>query len=158
MQSSQDRVIRLVAVFKILKAATLIVTGIGILKLMHMDVARELDHWVAMLGLDPGSRYVSQAIQRATNLSPHRIRELGLVSFVYAGLFLTEGIGLWLLKRWAEWFTVIITSSLLPFEIYEIHRHPTAIKIVVLVINVAIVVYLLYRIAKEPRGSRRRRR
>jgi uncharacterized membrane protein (DUF2068 family) len=158
MQSSQDKLIRLVAVFKILKAATLIVTGIGILKLMHMDVARELDHWVAMLGLDPGSRYVSQAIQQATNLSPHRIRELGLVSFVYAGLFLTEGIGLWLLKRWAEWFTVIITSSLLPFEIYEIHRHPTAIKIVVLVINVAIVVYLLYRIAKEPRGSRRRRR
>jgi uncharacterized membrane protein (DUF2068 family) len=158
MQSSQDKLIRLVAVFKILKAATLIVTGIGILKLMHMDVARELDHWVAMLGLDPGSRYVSQAIQKATNLSPHRIRELGLVSFVYAGLFLTEGIGLWLLKRWAEWFTVIITSSLLPFEIYEIHRHPTAIKIVVLVINVAIVVYLLYRIAKEPRGSRRRRR
>jgi uncharacterized membrane protein (DUF2068 family) len=158
MQSSQDKLIRLVAVFKILKAATLIVTGIGILKLMHMDVARELDHWVAMLGLDPGSRYVSQAIQKATNLSPHRIRELGLVSFAYAGLFLTEGIGLWLLKRWAEWFTVIITSSLLPFEIYEIHRHPTAIKIVVLVINVAIVVYLLYRIAKEPRGSRRRRR
>jgi uncharacterized membrane protein (DUF2068 family) len=157
MKPSQDNLIRLVAVFKILKAVVLIVTGIGILKLMHMDVARELDHWVAMLGLDPGSRYVSQAIQKATNLSPHRIRELGLVSFVYAGLFLTEGIGLWLLKRWAEWFTVIITSSLLPFEIYEIHRHPTAIKIVVLVINVAIVGYLLYRIAKEPRGPRRRR-
>jgi len=135
----------------------LIVTGIGILKLMHMDVARELDHWVAMLGLDPGSRYVSQAIQKATNLSPHRIRELGLVSFVYAGLFLTEGIGLWLLKRWAEWFTVIITSSLLPLEIYEIYRHPTAIKIVVLAINVAIVGYLLYRIAKEPGRPRRRR-
>jgi uncharacterized membrane protein (DUF2068 family) len=157
MKPSQDNLIRLVAVFKILKAVVLIVTGIGILKLMHMDMARELDHWVAMLGFDPGSRYVSQAIQKATNLSPHRIRELGLVSFVYAGLFLTEGIGLWLLKRWAEWFTVIITSSLLPFEIYEIHRHPTAIKIVVLVINVAIVGYLLYRIAKEPRGPRRRR-
>jgi uncharacterized membrane protein (DUF2068 family) len=82
---------------------------------------------------------------------------LGLVSFVYAGLFLTEGIGLWLLKRWAEWFTVIITSSLLPFEIYEIHRHPTPIKIVVILINVAIVGYLLYRIVKEPRGPQRPR-
>jgi uncharacterized membrane protein (DUF2068 family) len=157
MKSSQDRLIRLVAVFKLLKAAVLIGTGIGLLKLMHMDVAGELDHWVAMLGFDPGGRYVSQFIQKATHLSPHRVKELGLVSFVYAGLFMTEGIGLWLLKRWAEWFTVIITSSLLPLEIYEIHRHPTAIKILVLAINVAIVVYLLYRIAKEPRGPRRRR-
>ena len=149
MKPSQDNLIRLVAVFKILKAVVLIVTGIGILKLMHMDVARELDHWVAMLGLDPGSRYVSQAIQKATNLSPHRIRELGLVSFVYAGLFLTEGIGLWLLKRWAEWFTVIITSSLLPFEIYEIHRHPSAVKVLVLVLNIAVVGYLVWRIRNE---------
>jgi uncharacterized membrane protein (DUF2068 family) len=65
---------------------------------------------------------------------------------VYAGLFLTEGIGLWLEKRWAEWLTVIITSSLVPIEIYEIYRHPTAIKIAVLLINIAIVAYLLYRI------------
>jgi len=158
MQSSQDRLIRLVAVFKLLKAALLIVTGVGLLKLMHMDVARELDHWIAMLGFDPGSRYVNQFIQKATHLSPHRVKELGLVSFVYAGLFLTEGIGLWLLKRWAEWFTVIITSSLLPLEVYELYRHPTAVKIVVIVINIAIVGYLLYRIVKEPRDPQRRRR
>ena len=44
-------------------------------------------------------------------------------------LFLVEGVGLWLLKRWAEWLTVIITSSLVPIEIYEIHRHPTPVRI-----------------------------
>jgi uncharacterized membrane protein (DUF2068 family) len=53
---------------------------------------------------------------------------------------------------WAEWLTIIITSSLIPFEIYEICRHPTAIKVAVLLINVAIVAYLLYRI----RGKRMR--
>jgi uncharacterized membrane protein (DUF2068 family) len=152
MNSSQDRLIRLVAAFKLLKAALLIVGGFGLLKLMHMDSATQMDHWIARLGLDPGSRYVNLAIQKATNLSPHRIRELGLVSFVYAALFLAEGIGLWLLQRWAEWLTVVITSSLVPLEIYEIHRHPTPIKIIVLLINIAIVGYLLYRIAKEPRN------
>jgi uncharacterized membrane protein (DUF2068 family) len=152
MNSSQDRLIRLVAAFKLLKAALMIVGGFGLLKLMHMDSATQMDHWIARLGLDPGSRYVNLAIQKATNLSPHRIRELGLVSFVYAALFLTEGIGLWLLQRWAEWLTVVITSSLVPLEIYEIHRHPTPIKIIVLLINIAIVGYLLYRIAKEPRN------
>jgi uncharacterized membrane protein (DUF2068 family) len=150
MHSSQGGVlIRLVAVFKLVKAAFLMVVGIGILKLIHADVARQLEHWVAMLGLDPGSRYVSHAIQKVTSASPDKIKELGIVSFVYAALFLTEGIGLWLMKRWAEWFTVVITSSLVPVEIYEIYRHPTAIKILVLMINIAVVGYLLFRIKSE---------
>ena len=155
MKSSQNGLIRLVALFKLLKAALLIIGGIGLLKLIHMDVATELDHWIVKLGFDPGSHYVNQAIQKATNLSPDKIKELGLTSFVYAALFLTEGIGLWLLKRWAEWLTVIITSSLVPLEVYEICRHPTPIRIIVLVINIAIVGYLIYRIAKEPRKQGR---
>jgi uncharacterized membrane protein (DUF2068 family) len=68
------------------------------------------------------------------------------VSFVYAGLFMTEGIGLWLMKRWAEWFTIVITSSLVPVESYEIYDHPAAIKLLVLMIHIAVVGYLLYRI------------
>ena len=157
MTSSSNGMIRLVAVFKLLKAALLIVAGIGILKLMHTDVAGELYRWIVMLGLDPGSRYVNDAIQKVTDLSPDKIKELGLGSFLYAALFLTEGIGLWLLKHWAEWFTVISTSSLVPLEIYEICRHPTAIRIVVLVINLAVVGYLLYRIRQESHNARTRR-
>ena len=151
MNSSQDRILRLVALFKFVKAASLIVVGIGILKLIHADVGQQLEHWVRRLGFDPGSRYVNLAIEKATSLPPNRIKELGIVSFIYAALFLTEGIGLWLLKRWGEWVTVIITSSLLPFEIYEICHHPTLIKILVLLINIAVVIYLLYRIRKDPR-------
>ena len=70
---------------------------------------------------------------------------------MYAALFLTEGIGLWLEKRWAEWFTVVITSSLVPLEVYEIYRRPTPVKIIVLILNIAIVAYLLYRIFHESR-------
>jgi uncharacterized membrane protein (DUF2068 family) len=149
MKSSQSELIRLIALFKLLKASILIVTGVGILKLMHNDVATTLDHWVAMLGLDPGNRFVDHALRNAANLPPNRIKDLGLGSFVYAALFLTEGIGLWMLKRWAEWFTVVITASLVPLEVWEIHHHPTIVKIVVLVINIAVVGYLLYRIRKE---------
>lgn len=149
MNLSHNALLRLIAVFKLLKAATLIATGIGVFKLIHADVGAVLQHWALTMHLDPGSRFVARAIQRGTDLSPHKIRELGIVSFIYAGLFLTEGIGLWLLKRWAEWFTVIITGSLVPFELYEIYRQPTAIKIVVALINIAVVVYLIYRIFEE---------
>ncbi len=149
MKSSDSRLIRLIALFKLLKASLLIAVGVGALKLIHKDIATVLQHWVTMLGLDPGNQYVDHALEKAANLSPNKIKGLGVVSFIYAGLFLTEGIGLWLVKRWAEWFTVIVTGSLVPVEVYEIYRHPTPIKILVLMINIAVVGYLLYRIRSE---------
>ena len=146
MQASHSRFLRLIALFKLVKAALLIAVGVGALKLLHKDVAGAVEHWVELLRLDPNNHYIDTALEKASNLTPDKIKELGLGSMVYAGLFLTEGIGLWLEKRWAEWLTVIITSSLIPLEIYEIYRHPTAIKIAVLLINIAIVAYLVYRI------------
>jgi uncharacterized membrane protein (DUF2068 family) len=153
MNLSHNTVIRCIGVFKLVKAASLIVIGFGVLELIHKDVATQLEHWIAILGFDPGSRIISHAIQKATHLSPTRFKEFGVVSFVYAGLFLTEGIGLCLLKRWAEWFTVVITSSLLPFEVYEIFHRPTLIKVLVLILNIAVVLYLLYRSTSEGRAA-----
>jgi uncharacterized membrane protein (DUF2068 family) len=154
MKSSDAAVIRLIAIFKLVKAITLIAIGVGALKLLHRDMGSTLDHWIAVSGLDPGNRWVERGIEKASNLSHAKVKGLGIVSFIYAGLFLTEGIGLWLMKRWAEWFTIIITSSLIPVEIYEIHHHPTAVKIVVLIINIAVVIYLLYRIRRDKHTSK----
>jgi uncharacterized membrane protein (DUF2068 family) len=151
MKASDTRLIRLIAIFKLLKAALLIAVGIGAFKLIHTDITSFLQDWVAKLGLDPGSRYVGRALLKSAALTPNKIMEVGAGSFLYAGLFLTEGIGLWLVKRWAEWFSVIITSSLVPVEIYEIHRHPTALKFLALLINLAVVGYLLYRIRGDAR-------
>src|ERR1700691_28623 len=150
MKSSDNRLIRLIAFFKLLKSALLIAVGMSALRLLHKDIASVLEHWVAMFGLDPGNRYVDRALQKFANLTPNKIKSFGVVSFIYAGLFLTEGIGLWLVKRWAEWFSVIITSSLLPLEVYELYRHPSPIKILVLILNIAVVGYLVYRIRNEP--------
>jgi uncharacterized membrane protein (DUF2068 family) len=154
MNSSDTTVIRLIALFKLLKAITLIAVGVGALKLLHRDMASTLDHWVAVSGLNPGNRWVERAIEKASNLTPAKVKGLGIVSFIYAGLFLTEGIGLWLMKRWAEWFTIIITSSLVPVEIYELYRHPAATKILVLIINIVVVLYLFYRIRSERHSSK----
>jgi uncharacterized membrane protein (DUF2068 family) len=149
MNSKSSSVLRLIAVFKFFKAASLIVIGVVSLKMVHGDVADALAEWAGKIGLNPGNRFVEQALSKAGNISPDRIKELGIVSFVYAALFLTEGTGLWLEARWAEWFTVIITSSLVPLEVYELVRHVTVVKIVVLIINIGVVVYLLYRIRSE---------
>jgi uncharacterized membrane protein (DUF2068 family) len=146
VKASHSRLLRLIALFKLVKAALLIAVGVGALKLLHKDVAGAVEHWVELLRLDPNNHYIDTALEKASNLTPDKIKELGLGSMIYAGLFLTEGIGLWLEKNWAEWLTVIITSSLIPIELYEIYRNPTPVKIAVLLINVAIVAYLVYRI------------
>jgi uncharacterized membrane protein (DUF2068 family) len=153
MKSSDSTVIRLIALFKLVKAITLIAIGVGAFKLLHRDMDSTLDHWITMSGLDPGNRWVEKGIEKVSNLTPAKVKGLGIVSFIYAGLFLTEGIGLWLMKRWAEWFTIIITSSLVPVEIYELVRHPTVTKILVLIINIAVVIYLLYRIRRDEQAS-----
>jgi uncharacterized membrane protein (DUF2068 family) len=153
MKSAGNRLLRLIALFKLFKAALLIAVGLGALHLIHKDVASVMEHLVAMLGLDPGNRYIGRALQKSGTLTPQKIRSLGIVSFIYAGLFLTEGIGLWMVKRWAEWFSVIITTSLVPLEVYEIYRHPSVIKSLVLVINIAVVGYLLFRIRHEGTGA-----
>jgi len=154
MNSSHDRLIRVIAVFKLLKAAALIALGVGAFRLLHKDISALIEHSIEALKLDPGNRLIDALLAKAANLHPEQIKKLGLGSFFYAGLFLTEGIGLWMLKRWAEWLTVIITGSLVPIEVYEIHRHPSSVKIAVFVINLAIVAYLIYRIRTQPSDSR----
>ncbi len=146
MKSSHDRVLRLIAVFKFLKCAMLIALGVGAFRLLHRDLGGVLEHWVEALRLDPGNRFVDAALARASKLRPDQIKKLGLGSFLYAGLFLAEGTGLWLQKRWGEWLTVIITGSLVPVEIYEIHRHLSWGKVGVFVINLGILGYLIWRI------------
>src|ERR1700722_6683897 len=143
MKSADNRLVRLIAVFKLLKAILLIAVGMSALHLLHKDVASVAEHWVKLLGLDPGNRYVDRALQKIGDLTPDKIKTLGIGSFIYAGLFLTEGIGLWLVKRWAEWFSVIITSSLVPVEVYQIYLHPSPIKMLVLILNIAVVAYLI---------------
>jgi uncharacterized membrane protein (DUF2068 family) len=75
------------------------------------------------------------------------------VTLAYAAVFATEGIGLWMQKRWAEWLTVIITASLIPLEVWELLDRPNFGKAAVLVANTAIVAYLVWHV--RSRGKHR---
>lgn len=83
-------------------------------------------------------------------LTRYEMKDLVVGSFLYAGLFLTEGIGLCLLKRWAEWFTIVLTSTLIPVEVYEIYLHANAMKVLVLALNIALAGYLIHLVRNKP--------
>jgi uncharacterized membrane protein (DUF2068 family) len=126
---------------------------VGVFRLLHQDLGMHLEHWVRAMHLDPGNRYIEHVLMRLSNLSPVQIKRIGLAGLVYAGLFLVEGTGLWLQRRWGEWVTVVLTGMLVPVEVYEIVHRPSAPKVLVLLLNVGIVLYLIYRIRAEDRSA-----
>ena len=96
--------------------------------------------------VDPDNRFVHGLLLKIFRVTPKQLKELSIGTFLYAGLFTTEGVGLLLRKRWAEFFTIITTACLIPLEIYELSRHITAAKAIVALVNVLIVWYLAWRV------------
>ena len=78
----------------------------------------------------------------------------GLVSLGYAGMLLVEGIGLWLEFTWAAYLTVVSTSLLLPFELYEVFEQGSILRVGVLLLNLIIVLYLISRLKRHTLRSR----
>ncbi len=111
---SHSRGLRLIAAFKLLKGLALVVLGIGALKLLHKDVAAVIEHWISVFRVDPHNHFMDLLLAKLAIFDDRRLKEFSVGTFVYSAIFFTEGIGLALEKRWAEYFTIITTSSLLP--------------------------------------------
>jgi uncharacterized membrane protein (DUF2068 family) len=153
---SHSRGLMLIAAFKLLKGVVLLAVAIGALRMLHRDVAGVADQWVNAFRVDPHNHYIHWLLEKLGKVDDHKLRELSVGTFIYAALFLTEGTGLALSQRWAEYFTIITTSSFLPLEIYEIIHHATVAKIVALVVNLLVLVYLIWELRRYPKASTRK--
>jgi uncharacterized membrane protein (DUF2068 family) len=146
-----DAWIILIGIFKLLKGAACLILGFGLLRMLHKDVAATAIHYLEALRMDPDNRYIHRALVKTFRVTPKQLKELSAGSFLYAGLFLTEGIGLVRRKHWAEYLAVISTALFLPLEAYEIYRHLTWVRLALFVLNVLTVWYLAMRIVKHHR-------
>jgi uncharacterized membrane protein (DUF2068 family) len=142
-KSAYPRVLYLIAAFKLFKALVLLAVAIGALKLLRQGAAAEAYRWADSFRVDTGNRFVHRLLERLPMFSERTLRELSIGTFFYAALFLTEGAGLLFRQRWAEYFTSAITFSFIPLEIYELVRRATLAKGIVLLLNVAVVIYLV---------------
>jgi uncharacterized membrane protein (DUF2068 family) len=149
--------LRIIGAFKLAKGLLLATVALGGLHLVHRDVAEVVFHVVRRLHLDPEGRLVEPALRRLIGVNPRAMLRFSLGALVYAALLLTEGIGLLMVQRWAEYLTIAITASLVPLEVYELARHPNVIRTTVLAVNLAIVIYLVVRVRREgpARGASR---
>lgn len=147
-----SRGLMLIAAFKLLKGVALLAVGIGALRLLHKDMAAVADHWINAFRVDPHNRYLHWLLAKLPMVDDRELKELSVGTFIYSAMFLTEGTGLALNKRWAKYFTIVTTSSFLPLEVYDIIRHATVAKGVVLLINIVVVVYLVRELRRYPKA------
>jgi uncharacterized membrane protein (DUF2068 family) len=140
---SENRALVAIGTFKLVKGLLLFVLAAGLLSCLHKDIEQIAEHWINLLRVDPSNRYIAAFLKKLGLLTDKKLAELGGLTFFYAAILFTEGIGLILRKRWAEYFTVIATASFIPMEVYELFRDVHTGKIALLVLNVAIVWYLI---------------
>ena len=150
-QTSKERhwTIHLLAGVKLLKGILLFIVAIKLLTLLNKDVGVWFADFIARHRIDPENKIVHAIIEKLAGVENNQLILFSVGSFLYSALQLTEGIGLWLEKRWAEFLTVIATSCLIPVEIYEIFAHFTWLRVGALLVNVFVVWYLSTRLKDE---------
>lgn len=145
-------ILRALAVERWVRGTLLVLLGIGVLRLRSTQVSLQdlfrrdlaaLRPFFDQIHFDVADSSTVHTIQRTLDAKPSTLGLIAAGLFVYGALQLLEGIGLWSLQRWGEYVAVVGTTIFIPLEIYELVEKTTWLKLVLLVINVAAVVYLL---------------
>jgi uncharacterized membrane protein (DUF2068 family) len=155
MSKRRDRGLLLIGVFKLVKSALLIAVGVVVLLQLKSNSVRTLVDWALHLRIDPDNALIHAALERLFRLDRKKLEALGIGTFIYAAVFATEGIGLLLAKRWAEYVTLGVTISFIPIECFELAKQPSAMKAATIAINVAVVIYLALRLLQKKHRKRK---
>ena len=144
-----SRALLMIAVFKFVKGAVLLALAFGALTFLHKDLASHVELWLDQLRIDPDNQFIGTLLTKLQLVHTKELKELSALGAGYAALFLTEGTGLLFRKRWAEWLTIVATSSLMPIELYELIKQFTAVRLLALVVNAGVVLYLIYLVRQK---------
>jgi len=153
----RNRWLILIAAFKFSQALLFIAVGVGAFRLLHKDIGDLLTRLVEHLRFNPESRLVNFVLEKSSLVTDRVLRRIGEVGYIYAALDLVEGTGLYLEKVWAEYLTLAITGSFLPWEIFEVLRKITWIRAGLLLVNALVFLYLLKIVVERGKDRRPRK-
>lgn len=141
--------LRLIALERSIRGLLLLGVGIVLMSHTHTQWGRSITSFARHFGLDPSSQGIHRIVTEASLLSPRRVFIYGALAFAYGVLEGVEGYGLWRGRRWAEYLTVLATSLLLIPEVWELVKGATPLKVGALLVNLAIVAYLIRRLRRD---------
>jgi uncharacterized membrane protein (DUF2068 family) len=142
-----------IAIFKLAKSVFFFCVGLGLFHLLHRDLSDAAQKLATALHFEPEWRITALLTEKITLLDPKRLRDFGFFAFAYSAIALTEGVGLFLEKVWAEYLTLSLTLMFLPWELYELVRRPDYVRLGLLVINLLVLAYLLWILDRKKKIS-----
>lgn len=145
----RDRLLPWIAAERGFRSIVLLSVGIVLLANPHTNWASEITHLAQRLGLNPKENWIQKVVEKVSRISPNQGVIFGLAAIGYGVLEGAESYGLWTRRRWGEWLTVIATSLLFIPEVWALTKSATLLTVGALLVNIAVVVYLLWRLRRR---------
>lgn len=127
-----------------LKGLLVLAGGIGLITLLHKDIADVAENIIEHLHINPAHHLAQIFIEKAGAVNEKKLIVLACTAFAYTIVRVVEAYGLWNARAWAEWFAIISGSMYLPWELIEVVKHDNRIRWAVLIVNILIVLYMIY--------------
>lgn len=143
------RTLRLVAVMEAVKGAIVFGAGFGLLALLHRDVRHVAESLVTRLHIDPERHFAGVFLNAASKVTDAKLWGLAALALVYSVIRFAEGYGLWFNRRCAAWLGAASGAIYVPVEVYELWHKPGALKVATLVLNLAVVAYLVWTLRRS---------
>jgi len=153
-KSALRKGVRAIAILEASKGILSLAAGLGLLSLIHQDIARTVERFVWRMHLNPTSHYPSVLIKAAHNLDNRHLVLIASFVLAYSLVRFVEAYGLWWQRPWAEWFATLSGAIYIPFEIIELVKGFSWPKITALAINLLIVAYLSWVLWESKRKTR----
>jgi uncharacterized membrane protein (DUF2068 family) len=141
--------LRFIAVTKLVKALLVVAIGLGAFRLINKDLEESARNLTAHLRIDPENHYARLLLERVAKIDARSLRHYGVVSFFFAAELFTEGVGLWLNQNWAKYMVIVGTGFFIPVEAYSCFQHFDWERLLLLIVNVAIVAYVAVVVRRE---------
>ena len=149
--------LKLVAIFEGAKGFLVLAAGCGLLLLIHRDLHQLAAELIGFMHLNPANRYPRIFLDLADRIHDGNLWTMAGAAAAYAAARLAEAVGLWLERRWAEWFGFLSGAMYLPLEFYELLKGVSRPKLILFTLNLAIVLYLLNVLMRHRAAARHRK-
>jgi uncharacterized membrane protein (DUF2068 family) len=144
-----DRLLLWIAAERGFRALVLLAVGLALVTHPHANWASDISHLAERMGLDPKGNWIKRLIEKVRKIHANQDLIFGVAALAYGVLEGVEAYGLWTRRRWGEWLTVLATSLLLIPEVWELAKSASVLKVGALLVNLAVVAYLLWRLRRR---------
>jgi len=145
------KVLRPIALFEAFKGAVVLIAGFGLLSFLGRDNEDFAEQIIRHLQLNPAKHYPQIFITAMSRLDDSHLWMLAGLAAIYALVRFAEAYGLWSERRWAEWLAALSGGLYVPVEIFELFHRASWIKFAVLVLNLAVVAYMVWLLTESRR-------